>query len=661
MEMRAIQEIGIGEDLTPPLRPLAAVLHDSALSSHCSACFSILPRQPLSPFVDNSRYVSTDAPTPLYCSLSCSAADSALHSSSAEHYLLSLVSTSPHSLWDSSSSDLRLSLRLAHVFQNLPQECTFSPQLSFLGVKNESLCQDGCWERIAGLMTNRENIVFGGIKKTQIEDYDYDECFKRIREGAEMMAKARGKDVNLEGFALEEMVLCLVMTNAVEVQEMKGSCLGIAVYDAAFSWINHSCSPNSCYRFLVGPANNERLPLRIAPAASKEGSCGGRNGDGLTMGGGLRYHVSDRNSYGPAVVVRSVKSVCKGEEVTIAYTDLLQPKEMRQAELLFKYRFSCCCKRCGAVPTSYTDNALQARPTDNPVSSDDEIEMVKQNSVFEDAITDYLSFGDPKLCCQKLEVFLCDGDYSYKSLEPKETKLPQKVKLHLFHHLSLQAYTTLASAYKVQASDLLAFSCQLEALNIDKTSSAYSLLLAGVVNHLYLSEPAIVTAAANFWINAGESLLYLARRSLKDDAEPLHLELSSLPTLKCDDCCPVECLEANRVRPDHKMQLEEMKSQLCNCIANIASKIWSFLSSESNFLKFIQNPVDLRWLESRADSDVSDTDSRLQVEISSYQVKVNVIFLSIHCLRYGALLLSICYGLSVETNYHRALDVIMRA
>ncbi|XP_047975440.1 protein SET DOMAIN GROUP 41 [Salvia hispanica] len=646
MEMRAIQDIGIGEDLTPPLRPLAAVLHDSALNSHCSACFSTLPCQPFSPFVDNAP---TDSPTPLYCSLNCSAADSALHSSSGEHHLLS---NSPHSLWES-SSDLRLSLRLAHIFQNLPQDCIFSPQSPFVGIKNESLC---CLERISGLMTNRENLVF---KKTQIDEYDYDESLKRIREGAEMMAKARGKDVNLEGFALEEMVLCLVMTNAVEVQEKSGSCLGIAVYDAAFSWINHSCSPNSCYRFSVGPANDERLPLRIAPAASIDVSFSGRNGDGL------RHQISDRFGYGPTLVVRSVKSICKGEEVTIAYTDLLQPKEMRQAELLFKHRFICSCKRCGALPTSYTDYALQARPTENPKSSDHEIEKVMQNSVFEDAITDYLSFGDPKLCCQKLEVFLCDGEYSYKSLESKEAKLPQKVKCHPFHHRSLQAYTALASAYKVQACDLLALSCQLEALKMDKTSSAYSLLLAGVVNHLYMSEPAIVTAAANFWINAGESLLNLARRSLKDDAflygKPFKIDLSTLLTLKCDDCCLVDSLEANTVRPDRKMQLEEIKSRLCNCIANISSKIWSFLSSESNFLKFIQNPVDLRWLESPTDSEVSDTDSQSQIEICSNEVKMNLILLSIHCLRYGALLLSICYGFSVETNYLRALDVIMKA
>ena len=43
--------------------------------------------------------------------------------------------------------------------------------------------------------------------------------------------------------------------NAVEVQDNEGRNLGIVVYDINFyfSWINHSCSPNACYRFLISP------------------------------------------------------------------------------------------------------------------------------------------------------------------------------------------------------------------------------------------------------------------------------------------------------------------------------------------------------------------------------------------------------------------------
>ncbi|KAH6789168.1 hypothetical protein C2S51_004174 [Perilla frutescens var. frutescens] len=678
MEMRAIEEIAIGEDLTSPLPPLAAVLHDSAVSSHCSACFSALPPQT---FPKNSRHVPTDALTPLYCSLRCSSIDSALHSSSAERHLLSLLSQSPPSPWHD-SSDLRLSLRLVHIFQNLPQKSYLGGKKEYFFQKNEETegpvdyidnteMKNENLERIAGLMTNRENLVVGEIEENQFEcDENPSNCedcsensgivLQRIREGAKMMAKARrkyvGKDVNVEKqecFSLEEMVLCLVLTNAVEVQGDYGSSIGIAVYDATFSWINHSCSPNSCYRFLVGPQNDQRQPLRIAPAA--EGDRANENGDGL------RYLFSERSGYGPRVVVRSIKAVSKGEDVTIAYTDLLQPKEMRQTELWLKYRFRCNCKRCGAVPTTYLDYALQARPGDNPEnpeSSNDNIENLMQN--FDDLITDYLAFGDAKSCCQKLEHLLCHGDLSDKSLEQKEAKSSQKVKLYPLHHLSLNAYTTLASAFKVQASDLLALSFKLEAFNMYKTSSAYYLLLAGVANHLFMFEPAIVPTVANFWINAGESLLNLARSSLWDaflKRELSRLELSSLLNLKCNGCCVVDTLEPN----------SDQKIQLYNCIANVTPKIWSLLSSESNFLKLIQNPVDLSWLGSPAALEISDGESvslkrssQWETEVCNDQVRMNLILLSVHCLRYGALLSSICYGLSVETNYYRALEALMK-
>lgn len=75
---------------------------------------------------------------------------------------------------------------------------------------------------------------------------------------------------------LEEAVLCLVVTNAVEVQDESGRSLGIAVYDRSFSWINHSCSPNACYRFIVSPPNATSFgedsvsALRIVPSVSEE-------------------------------------------------------------------------------------------------------------------------------------------------------------------------------------------------------------------------------------------------------------------------------------------------------------------------------------------------------------------------------------------------------
>lgn len=281
-----------------------------------------------------------------------------------------------------------------------------------------------------------------------------------------------------------------------------------------------------------------------------------------------------------------------------------------------------------------------------------------QNSDFEYAISDYLSSGDAKSCCRKIERFLCYGDISNKSREQKEAKSPQTLKLHPLSYHSLNAYTTLASTYKVRASDLLALSYEverhrLEAIHMYKTSSAYSLLLAGVVNHLFMSEAAIVATAANFWMNAGESLLIFWNNAFMKD-ESIPLELSALLTLKCNGCSRVNDL--NPVT-DQKMQLEEMRRELYICIAKITPKVWSLLSSESSFLKRIKNPVDLRWVESTAAGlEISNTDSQLQIE----EVRMNLIMLGIHCFRYGALLSTICYGSSLETNYRRALEGVMK-
>ncbi|KAG8389876.1 hypothetical protein BUALT_Bualt01G0024500 [Buddleja alternifolia] len=413
MEMRAIEDIAIGQDLTPHLPPLAVALHDYALTSHCAACFSTLPPPPppFSPFTPTSPQNPRHVPTLLYCSPRCSFSDS----SSAEPHLLSLFLQSPPSTWHD-SSDLRLALRLLYIFQNTE------------GFHRN----DAVLERIAGLMTNRERLIFGENNEDQFH------VLERIREGAKMIAKAKKTcDVIVEfeqDFELEEMVLCLVLTNAVEVQDKSGCSIGIGVYDTTFSWINHSCSPNACYRFLFGPECDEQPSLKINSAA-KTSVSGNGSGMNMMMEDDLHFPVLGRNCYGPRVVARTIKDVKKGEEVTIAYTDLLQPK---------------------------------------------------------------------------LENLLIHGHLS------NEAKAHQKLKLHPFHHLSLNAYTTLASAYKVQASDLLALNHDIEgykheAFNMFKTSVAYSLLLAGAAHHLFMFESALVASVANFWIMLGNLCLVLLR------------------------------------------------------------------------------------------------------------------------------------------------------
>ncbi|KAK6115661.1 hypothetical protein DH2020_007930 [Rehmannia glutinosa] len=498
-----------------------------------------------------------------------------LHLSSGEPHLLSLFLQSPPFTCNDDSSDLRLSLRLVHIFGKLPQQYGVFPKFP---ASMNSDQKNGASERIAGLMTNCENLLFGENRKKQFDGSDEGEnsdennenILERIREGAKVIAKARrmclDENVNVEKqdeLVLEEMVLCLVLTNAVEVQDKSGCCIGVAVYETAFSWINHSCSPNACYRFLMGLEDNEELPaLRITPAAKS--GCG--------------------NGYDNGFIMEESKAL-KDEYWTKKRKEEWLSSEMRRAELWSKYRFSCSCKRCGAVPEAYVDNALQALSAANPESSDYKIEKLMQS--FDNAITDYLSSGDPISC----------------------SKSPQKLKLHPFHYLSLNTYTALSSAYKVHASDLSVLNSdierqKLEAFKMYKTSAAYSLLLAGVAHHLFTFESSLVTTVANFWINAGESMLNLSRSFFWAsflNPSGTHLEFLSVSAQKCNCRCLGDILEPN----SRDMEFEEIKSEECD-----------------------------------------------------EQVRMNIFLLSIHCLRYGALFSSICYGLSAEMNCYTTLGFL---
>lgn len=229
MSMRASEDMEMGEDITPPLSPLTYSLHDAFLLSHCSSCFSPLLDPPHLP--TNSL---------LYCSPRC-CSSSSLHVSTAELHLLRSL---PSSTAD--TSDLRAALRL---LQSLPAACRF--------------LRAG---RIAGLLTNRDKLL---------ATTGDDEFVGRIREGTGAMAAARKMRDGDEAEVCEpddvalEAALCLVLTNAVEVHDNTGRTLGIAVYGPSFCWINHSCSPNACYRISLPspPACCSQASLRIVPCA----------------------------------------------------------------------------------------------------------------------------------------------------------------------------------------------------------------------------------------------------------------------------------------------------------------------------------------------------------------------------------------------------------
>lgn len=129
-------------------------------------------------------------------------------------------------------------------------------------------------------MSNRQCLI----------DNPNDEVFVEIKEGAKAIAKARRmiRGNGDDDCVVEEAALCVVMTNAVEVQDENGVAVGIAVYDTAFSWINHSCCPNACYRF-SGFNDDSETGMLIA-AASVDGG-GSADGAFESDGGMTIYFV----------------------------------------------------------------------------------------------------------------------------------------------------------------------------------------------------------------------------------------------------------------------------------------------------------------------------------------------------------------------------------
>lgn len=490
-------------------------------------------------------------------------------------------------------------------------------------------------------------------------DNEDSEVLRTIKESAKILTLARrlrdgsGLDLGL----MEEAVVCLVMTNAVEVQEKSGRSIGIAVYDVTFSWINHSCSPNTCYRFsTINSGECCALGVRISPAAV---DVVGKN-DLVNDGGIVKHKWLQGN--GPRIIVRSIKEIKKGEEVTIAYTDLLRPKAIRQAELWSKYRFTCCCKRCSATPPTYADYALQGFAVgnaDSPSSTSNDRfyndERVKKlRNCLEDAIGEYLSSDNPVACCEKLEKLLTHV-HLVGQLDVTEQESKMKSKMPLFNHLSLDAYTTLASAYKIRAYELLSLDPvhdkhNVEAFKMSKRAAAYSLLLAGITNHLFLHETCLIASAANFWSNAGESLLSLAKNSFWEAISELGSAVLDALYFQDHACFQTAHIRRFLVSEDQKVEFEGISAQFVSCAAEDITNSWSFLTCEGGFLEQIKD-LDIKcfWTKESFSGFRSNCAFNLSSEkLHGNKLRLNLYHIGVHCLLQAALLSNICYGQDSE-------------
>lgn len=284
----------------------------------------------------------------------------------------------------------------------------------------------------------------------------------------------------------------------------------------------------------------------------------------------------------------------------------------------------------------------------------------------DEVTSEYLLVGDPESFCLKLENMLTQG-LQGELLEYEKVKIQLNWRLHPLHHLSLNAYTTLASAYKIRSFDLLAPNSdidgqQLEAFDMSRTSAAYSLLLASATDHLFQSEPSLIAASANFWVSAGESLLILARSpgwNLFVKTE-LPISTSSPENHECSNCSLTDRFQVNPfLCQSRNVDFQIICKDFLACITNMTRKVWGFLIHGCGYLQMLKDPIDFRWLrqssnlchsqccsdeESNKDTEYRETICRKVMQRCDGEERITIFQLGVHCIVYGGYLANICYG-----------------
>ncbi|MQM11003.1 hypothetical protein Taro_043912 [Colocasia esculenta] len=129
------------------------------------------------------------------------------------------------------------------------------------------------------------------------------EMREMVKEGGALMYRARkllrcdvdgGCESGEGGGDVEKAVLWAVVMNAVEVQVGEGRAIGIAVYGPQFSWFNHNCSLNACYRFeLLGSECFRSAGSRFLVHPTATGSEDGMDHNGTLNGSQQQKRFGD--------------------------------------------------------------------------------------------------------------------------------------------------------------------------------------------------------------------------------------------------------------------------------------------------------------------------------------------------------------------------------
>ncbi|PVH35313.1 hypothetical protein PAHAL_7G148800 [Panicum hallii] len=619
MEIRARESVNMSEDLTGAIAPYATALHDVFLHSHCSSCFSKLP--PQSP----STMSCTMCCSVRYCCSECLSSDSLVHSSSGEccFFMDHLKRASPNYVTEG-TSDLRATLRLLYVLEMHDL------------VSSDSINQ--C-SRIGGLSAS-------GIEEALEED---EEIAERILEGSLLMSSCRKSRapsyVSLpDGGKVERITLWAVITNSVEVQLSEGLAMGIAVYGPSFSWFNHSCFPNASYRFVLAPKNEDCISHQsntcVVPASK---------GVAADVWHAWQYEEANFTNgnalckYGPRVVVRCTKPINKGDEVCITYIDLLQTKEARHSDLWLKYKFICSCNRCISVPESYVDLILNcdARDLNKPEDVVAAPTVEDLDDDLQQAISEYSSGDDAKACCDMIESMLSEN--LMRDLQKGEPS-GRKHILHPLHRVCFTAYMALASAYRFRALSYKTGSLYGEKsddlFRMAKAAAAYSLVLAGAMNHLFLSECSFMMPLSHFLIGAGQSLFFLVESMKGETRQYLSEAKFTFPS------CPESSAKLDSVKyNEFRLTCEGFGKRMLS----LSFHCWSFLVQGLPCLEKIKNPIDFSWLGTAifpsllSEEGYANLCAHNPTPFTKEQ-KECILSLAICCVTYCKYLTSICYG-----------------
>lgn len=489
----------------------------------------------------------------------------------------------------------------------------------------------------------------GGLSASGIEEAleEGEQIAERILEGSLLMSSARKSRAETyvsfsDGLKVERMALWAVITNSVEVQLSEGMAMGISVYGPSFSWFNHSCFPNASYRFVLAPKNEDCISHK-----SKSWAVPASKGVAADVWHTWQYEEANSTKalckYGPRVVVRCTKPIIKGDEVCITYIDLLQTKEARHSDLWLKYKFICSCNRCIASPEPYVDLILNcdARDLNKPEDAVAAPTVEDLDDDLQQAISEYSLGDDAKACCDMIESMLSEN--LMRDLQKGELR-GRKHILHPLHHLCFTAYMTLASAYRFRALSLKTGSLHGEKsddlIRMAKAAAAYSLVLAGATNHLFLSECSFMMPLSHFLIGAGQSLFFLVQSMKGEMRQYLSAAKFTFPS------CPESSAKHDLVKyNEFRSTCEGFGKQMLS----LSFHCWSFLVQGLPCLEKIKNPIDFSWLGTSIHQPLLPEENYANLSAHdptsfTKEQKECIFSLAICCVTYCKYLTSICYG-----------------